>query len=727
MELIERIPLERLQFLGKMSYATFKQHTSKCKTEKERKEYYEQFKSYCRGAIKTKGITKRIYSYSEKVKEFTGGRLFSGGSLQGLATDFRGFLMNDTTTDIDVKNCHPVILEHLCKENKIDCPNLSYYNQNRSDILARLGDGGKVAVLKAVNSDKINKKNTDEFLKDLDKECKKIQVEICSLKKYEHITKNIPEVKTYNWMGSAINRVLCVVENDILQVIVKNLTIKGIEICTLMFDGCLLYGNHYKNESLLRELEKAILDQLSIPLTLTYKEHSSQIIFDGTITGEEDEEDLNDIDEAKYVMSKYSYWINCKQQLYCFDDKNGLWTTDMSVHRRVIAEYARGKYKGNIHAINSVMTCIALYCIDDSWMNRHWNTSLGKLLFNNGYYDSKEQKFHAKFNPSIMFQSKIHLDFGEFDDEAIQVLKKKLFFDPLGNEVGTYLIQVLARALMGDKMKKIFFGLGGSNCGKSTITTAFSKSCGEYVGVFNASNLCQKESSDEAQAQRWALLLASKRIIFSNELSPTQKLSGTALKKHSGNDEIMGRLHGGNETSFQPHYTMMLFGNDMPSISPYDDAIDNRVDVFNYNKRFVDDPDEDELQRDPRLIEEMDTPEFQFNFIGMLIWAYLEYQTHGSKQKPEECMKAKKDWIDQEIGALPSFLQEFEITNKVEDKVPSSEIQEWLQDKKLGITMKKLGMELKPYLIKHNFDKVENKVVSMNGKKIQAWLGIKRF
>ena len=302
MELIERVPIERLQFLDKMSYATFKQHTGKCKTEKERKEYYEQFKSYCRGAIKTKGITKRIYSYSERVKEFSGGRLFSGGSLQGLATDFRGFLMSDTTTDIDVKNCHPMILEHLCKDNKIDCPNLAYYNQNRSDILARLGDGGKIAVLKAVNSDKINKKNTDEFLKDLDKECKKIQVEICSLQKYEHITKHVPEVKTYNWMGSAINRVLCVIENEILQVMIHTLTVKNIEICTLMFDGCLIYDNHYENMELLRQLEQDIFDKLGMTLTLTYKEHSQQIIFEN-LSEEENEEKENE----KYNIFKEKY------------------------------------------------------------------------------------------------------------------------------------------------------------------------------------------------------------------------------------------------------------------------------------------------------------------------------------------------------------------------------------------------------------------------------------
>jgi hypothetical protein len=147
--------------------------------------------------------------------------------------------MYDTTTDIDMKNCHPVILEFLCKKHSIDCPNLSYYIQNRDDILLRLGSQYKTEFLKAVNSDKLNKKITDKFFKDFDKECKDIQKKICELEEYQYITKHVPECKTYNWFGSAINRILCTCENEILQVIVNNLTSMHIEICALMFDGCL--------------------------------------------------------------------------------------------------------------------------------------------------------------------------------------------------------------------------------------------------------------------------------------------------------------------------------------------------------------------------------------------------------------------------------------------------------------------------------------------------------
>ena len=81
---------------------------------------------------------------------------------------------------------------------------------------------------------------------------------------------------------------------------------------------------------------------------------------------------------------------------------------------------------------------------------------------------------------------------------------------PPGNEVGDFLMLQLVRALAGDIMKKILFGLGPSNCGKSTLVEACQLSLGEYVGSFNAECLaCRDSKTDEAAKMRWVLLLQS--------------------------------------------------------------------------------------------------------------------------------------------------------------------------------------------------------------------------
>jgi len=724
MELTERIPLDKIKFLSKMSYTTFKIHTDKCKTEKERKEYYEQFKAFCRSVLKTKGETKRIYHYSEKNPDLVGGRLFCGGSIQGIACDFRGFLMCDTTTDIDMKNCHPVILEHLCKTNNIDCPNLSYYIQNREEILNRMGTNSKTAFLCAVNSDKVNRKITDKFFKDFDKECKDIQKKICELEKYQYIIKHVPSCKT-NWNGSAINRILCVYENKILQVMVNYLTSHHIEICSLMFDGCLVYGNHYEDDNLLRLMENSIHNKLGITMKLSYKKHSTTIEYDPSQIEEEDEEEeYNDVDESIYVFSKYKHWVLCKDELYVFDDKNGLWTTCMHTKRRIVTDYARGKYKKQIPAINALLLALPSQCNikNDKWIDQNRDTSLGKLLFNDGYYDAKKNEFKKEFDPSILFFGKIYLDYKGFDNKIIENIKQKLFIDTLGDDVGSYQMQFLARVLFGDKQKKIAFGLGTTNCGKSTITKAFQKSCGDYVGNFNPSGLSTRDtSSDDAQSQRWALLNAYKRMMCSNELAPNMILSGTKLKKHSGNDELTGRLHGGNETEFTPHYTLIFFGNDMPDIDSYDSAIDERLIVYGYSKQFVDEPtDKDHhLQKDNELNEYMNTIEFQINFIKLMIDAYQQYKIN-ELSIPAKCLEFKKSWVAQEVGCITSFLEKYEITDNVNDMIKSSDIELWLKEKKLD-KMKKFTMELKDYVDKKSYKNVYVKHTKTGNK----WCGIK--
>ena len=64
-------------------------------------------------------------------------------------------------------------------------------------------------------------------------------------------------------------------------------------------------------------------------------------------------------------------------------------------------------------------------------------------------------------------------------------IMQRFFHLPLGEDVGNYYLQLLARGLMGDLLKKICFCLGDSNTGKSTITKAVQSSCGAYVGAFN--------------------------------------------------------------------------------------------------------------------------------------------------------------------------------------------------------------------------------------------------
>jgi len=280
MEIIERVPMEKIHYLNSMPFNQFKTYVPLCKNDDERNTQFELMKTFCKTNIKTKGETKRIYAYTQSTSNDVGGRLFCGNSIQGISKKIRGFLLRDTTTDIDMNNAHPVILHYLCKKHDIMCPELEYYINHRNDILNKSGnkDKTKKDFLCAVNSDSINRKNKDEFFKKFDKECKNIQKQITERSEYKHIVNSVPANKIFNWLGSAINRILCVFENKILQEVINFIIRKQIEICCLCFDGLLVYGNLYNDSNFLNELEIYIEEQFKgLNMKFSYKEHCDEI------------------------------------------------------------------------------------------------------------------------------------------------------------------------------------------------------------------------------------------------------------------------------------------------------------------------------------------------------------------------------------------------------------------------------------------------------------------
>jgi len=74
------------------------------------------------------------------------GRYYAVGglSLQGFPREIRHTIAREFYIDIDIKNAHPVILEHLCKKHGFACEQLSKYINNRDELLSQVvGNDGK--------------------------------------------------------------------------------------------------------------------------------------------------------------------------------------------------------------------------------------------------------------------------------------------------------------------------------------------------------------------------------------------------------------------------------------------------------------------------------------------------------------------------------------------------------------------------------------------------------
>jgi len=388
--------------------------------------------------------------------------------------------------------------------------------------------------------------------------------------------------------------------------------------------------------------------------------------------------------------------------------------------------------------------------VNDEWTNDMFKSSLGKILFKNGYYDFHKGKFftfkNKDYDHSIIFIKHIDYDFiipetvNKGDDsfifaEYVTDVKRRLFIDPFGEAMADYYILNLARGLAGDAMKRILFGIGDANTGKSTITTAMDKSIGSYFGTFNGNNLAMKKfaNPDDAQALRWLMLLAGCRIIASNEIAPDAVINGEILKKmvSGGRDKVVARGHGGNETEFNISFLPIVYANDLDKIQPFDDAVRDRVRSIPYEKVYKDEPSNVfELQKDKGLDAEILTFNFRYAFLTLLMDAYKTFME--TKDDLEESIKDKQeesmnDTFNEEEDFIKKFKTEFEITNCSTDFTSNIVIEDWMKSKLKGVSISKLSRDLKKFSILNNLCNVKKDSKKVNKITKRGWFGIKKL
>lgn len=290
MELIERPNLDAVYYLNSISFETFRddcireaeRNGEKTPPIKDIKTWHTILKQFCNTNVKTRGITKRIYSHSLGTPSGLGGRLFCSGSLQSIWSVYRGLLMRGLGTDLDMCNAHPTILSYICRIHDIPCPQLDHFIRNRDRCLAEFDSRtiGKKIYLSAVNSDKYSKsKNLPRNFKLFDDEMGWIQKQIIAIPEYQKIVQTVPDSRELNnFNGSAINRIMCYYENIILQHAIHVINGRGLEIAILMFDGLMLYGDHYDNSELLEDIESYVASKMpGLNMKWSYKPHDNTL------------------------------------------------------------------------------------------------------------------------------------------------------------------------------------------------------------------------------------------------------------------------------------------------------------------------------------------------------------------------------------------------------------------------------------------------------------------
>ena len=265
-QLTEKVNFDIAEKLSKINYKQFEILFNHSKTKRHDdynlKNEFSKLKTYCKLIVATKNNNNVEYDYPENKKV---GRLQSKSpSLQRIYNGFRGILCNGKMIDLDMKNCHPVILLNLCKEHNIKYNYLLDYISNRDNKLKEVmkqynisRSEAKSALLSCLNDinvkTKICKKKVKKgFLNNFDGEMSKIIFELFHIykdnKKYSKYISN----EDYNIEGKFTNLILCNIENKYLNMAINscinNNLLKKEDIAVLMFDGFMIYDNNNTDE-----------------------------------------------------------------------------------------------------------------------------------------------------------------------------------------------------------------------------------------------------------------------------------------------------------------------------------------------------------------------------------------------------------------------------------------------------------------------------------------------
>lgn len=266
-----------------------------------------------------------------------GGRMYSDGiSLQSMKKDLRKFLLegfcwnckkdcqcSDTSfaRDIDMVNAHPTILLYLLKKYNIDknlYKLLEYQVNNRDKCMKHYGIDKKdfVAFLNCEKTFIDAPWTNPEFIL-LNQAIYGTNGLLAVVEKDKEHKEFIKQVKkelklSDNSDGKLFARFIQRQENEILQLIIQQLTNEGIQVRSLQFDGVIVDNDPKLNQSFLDTLMKRINDarQYGIKLTMknlnsTWQPECSPL---GTWDAEEECETLKETN--KYLRDKAKQLLN---------------------------------------------------------------------------------------------------------------------------------------------------------------------------------------------------------------------------------------------------------------------------------------------------------------------------------------------------------------------------------------------------------------------------------
>ena len=564
------------------------------------------------------------------------GRLYpkrGASSVQGLKRDVRKALTHDNYTDIDIVNCHPVLLSQLFKKHNLECPRLDEYIAHReehletiipliSDAVDELSDsyekhriikehhgrltsslkrdlaktvflrvmyGGTPSSLGFETSDDkeqyIDWIPTD-FLLQFYKEFRHNSTTLLSIDAYKSFMQLGEAKSKNNPLGTALSLLAQDEERKVISGVIKTFKQNGYKTGTVIHDGFLVESLEVEDE-VLRNAEQAVKfgEQYDVKLTKKLMHEFDEDLLWGAPSKdvEVELESESDTDLARhfieYMEEKGHAFTRSEGEVFWFNPEHGIYLNGLRQLRQYMNDCPRLPMdrRGKTDIQNKWTKQIESLVNDDAeFRNKVVHTTYRKIAFKNGYYDC-EKKCLCDYNRYVYFLMKGSIDYMPQEQGVLDEVWNKLFLGVFGEDekVSTFMKHSFSRAMAGEiKDKRLFFIVGEPNSGKGTITEAFRLVFASQFNTLDAKDFCAKKSDGNAALSNQHLVQGrDKRVAFLNETSRAkgQEWNAQSIKVFSnGGESISGRLNYDREAKcFINQQTGFCNMNDTPKINGF--------------------------------------------------------------------------------------------------------------------------------------------------------------
>lgn len=699
-----------------------------------------------------------VYHYGKGCEKLKIGRVYPHNcfGLQSFPHDMRNPLLEKFYWDVDMENCHYIIIHEIGKRMGFCVDAIKQYIDNRKEELAKVSaipGVAKTAFLKVAYGGDVKLYDihyTDDgtvpegdltLINQLKIEVQRIVNKVWEDDFYK-IRKLAMVAKKTNPKFSLFALTLQTEEFACLKAMDDYCNMNNRYMGVFIHDGGEIekLPNEIKfpDEHLLG-MERMITDRTGYRHRLVVKPFKHNFKMPET-----DPNTIiqNDKDACEKLAKMFDgFIVRTPTEWFVKFDKDNWWSSGDSAVKQLIldANFVKINEDGNItqygsnivgvNAIfNTLQSCLHAFPLNKNFVNEINEKTKGKVFYIDKYWDLEKRDWFDIKNSGLtplVYINRPAPDFTTISDDDVLDFTTNVMnvFPDETNQI--YFLQCMARAIGGHVEDKVWYIMEGMrNSGKGTIQEETKCAFGEYCNTIDAP-IAKSFNSGDASELRWILTLKCDifRISFTNEaktiVGKITKLCGNTVKKviASGGDDITARNHNKGEVTVKNNCTTFMSFNQVPSADPADALQTCCPIIFPY--KFVPKSDMVDIsfkEGSPTIKKDIKTNEKWRDVFTKLV--FDNYKSTGITQGslPPTCLIKYMEMTKANATELPFLLNfNFDTTDKTT----------WTSMEDIMEVMKPSGknnVAVGKFLVDRGFEKSRK---SVDGKQKHGFIGLK--